>query len=331
MPKRAWMSRIRRKIWLWMVTSSAVVGSSASRMSGLLAMAMAIMIRWRMPPENWCGYWSKRRSGSGMPTRRRSSMARRFASAPRDPRVAEEDLGDLPADAHGGVQRAHRVLEDHRDGVAADGGEGLVGGAGEVLAAEADLARGDLAGRARGEAEDGLGGDALAAAALADDGEDLAGGERERDVAHGADVADGGVEDDGEVADLEEGLAGHAGARSCEPKRQLSSGELPGSFGLRPCGGQGARGSPGRLQSARACLAGAESRLPGAGRRARICRRTNPRSECGAVTLRCERFIAGASGRWRRAGRRRGAAAPAWSARWRARGRRGCRGCRASP
>ena len=81
----------------------------------------------------------------------------------------------------------------------------LVGGVGEVLAAEEDLAGGDLAGRAGGEAEDGLGGDALAAAAFADDGEDLAGGEGERDVAHGADVADRGVEDDGEVANLEEG------------------------------------------------------------------------------------------------------------------------------
>ena len=43
------------------------------------------------------------------------------------------------------------------------------------------------------------------------------------------------------------------------------------------------------LQSARACLAGASSRLPGAGRRARICRRTNPRSECGAVAPRSKR------------------------------------------
>jgi len=42
-------------IWAWMVTSKAVVGSSAMRMSGSQASAMAIMTRWRMPPENWCG------------------------------------------------------------------------------------------------------------------------------------------------------------------------------------------------------------------------------------------------------------------------------------
>ena len=45
-----------------MVTSSAVVGSSASTTSGSLAMAIAIITRWRMPPENWCGYSSMRRS-----------------------------------------------------------------------------------------------------------------------------------------------------------------------------------------------------------------------------------------------------------------------------
>ena len=38
------------------VTSSAVVGSSAISTSGSLAIAMAIIARWRMPPENSCGY-----------------------------------------------------------------------------------------------------------------------------------------------------------------------------------------------------------------------------------------------------------------------------------
>ena len=39
----------------WMVTSSAVVGSSAMITSGSLAIAIAIITRWRMPPENSCG------------------------------------------------------------------------------------------------------------------------------------------------------------------------------------------------------------------------------------------------------------------------------------
>ena len=52
MPTSAWISRMRSRIWAWMVTSSAVVGSSrsASR-SGLPARAMAIMTRCAWPPE----------------------------------------------------------------------------------------------------------------------------------------------------------------------------------------------------------------------------------------------------------------------------------------
>ena len=41
--------------WAWMVTSRAVVGSSAISSVGSLAMPIAIMARWRMPPENSCG------------------------------------------------------------------------------------------------------------------------------------------------------------------------------------------------------------------------------------------------------------------------------------
>ena len=43
------------RICAWMVTSSAVVGSSAMMSFGLLSSAMAIATRWRIPPENWCG------------------------------------------------------------------------------------------------------------------------------------------------------------------------------------------------------------------------------------------------------------------------------------
>ena len=47
--------RMRRRICAWIVTSSAVVGSSASSSLGLQERAMAIITRWRMPPLNWCG------------------------------------------------------------------------------------------------------------------------------------------------------------------------------------------------------------------------------------------------------------------------------------
>mgnify|MGYP006176023555 CR=1 FL=1 len=42
----------RSRICAWMVTSSAVVGSSAIRSFGLHESAIAIITRWRMPPEN---------------------------------------------------------------------------------------------------------------------------------------------------------------------------------------------------------------------------------------------------------------------------------------
>ena len=78
---RSWVTRIiamnrsrccswsRSRIWACTVTSSAVVGSSAKSSFGPQASAMAIMTRWRMPPDSSCGYWLMRRSGSGMPDR----------------------------------------------------------------------------------------------------------------------------------------------------------------------------------------------------------------------------------------------------------------------
>ena len=46
---------ISSRICACTVTSSAVVGSSAISTDGLCTSAIAIIARWRMPPENWCG------------------------------------------------------------------------------------------------------------------------------------------------------------------------------------------------------------------------------------------------------------------------------------
>ena len=46
---------ISARISAWMVTSSAVVGSSAISSRGWQAIAMAITTRCRMPPDNSCG------------------------------------------------------------------------------------------------------------------------------------------------------------------------------------------------------------------------------------------------------------------------------------
>jgi hypothetical protein len=39
----------------WVVTSSAVVGSSATTSAGALENAMAMSTRWHMPPDSWKG------------------------------------------------------------------------------------------------------------------------------------------------------------------------------------------------------------------------------------------------------------------------------------
>ena len=78
--------RIRSRIWAWIVTSSAVVGSSAMSSSGSQARAIAIITRWAMPPDISCGKFLSRRAGSGMPTIFRSSSARECASLPFIPR-----------------------------------------------------------------------------------------------------------------------------------------------------------------------------------------------------------------------------------------------------
>ena len=59
---------ISSRIWACMVTSRAVVGSSAISMSGSQARAMAIITRWRMPPDSSWGYCFSRFSGSFTPT-----------------------------------------------------------------------------------------------------------------------------------------------------------------------------------------------------------------------------------------------------------------------
>ena len=51
-PNSRCSSTISSRICAWMVTSSAVVGSSAISTLGLQASAMAIIARWRMPPDS---------------------------------------------------------------------------------------------------------------------------------------------------------------------------------------------------------------------------------------------------------------------------------------
>ena len=54
-PMRSWMPLISASTSCCTSTSSAVVGSSAMMNSGSQTVASAMVSRWRMPPESWCG------------------------------------------------------------------------------------------------------------------------------------------------------------------------------------------------------------------------------------------------------------------------------------
>jgi hypothetical protein len=77
---------ISSRICAWIVTSSAVVGSSAMISFGLQLSAIAIITRCRMPPLKWCAYCFRRRFGSAIPTKRKRWVARSPAEALDRPR-----------------------------------------------------------------------------------------------------------------------------------------------------------------------------------------------------------------------------------------------------
>ena len=110
---------MRSRICAWMVTSSAVVGSSAISSLGRQESAMAIITRWRMPPESWWGYSSRRRRASGMPTRRSISIALSSASRRLRRSCWRSVSRELPPHRQHRIEAGHRLLEDHGDVVAA--------------------------------------------------------------------------------------------------------------------------------------------------------------------------------------------------------------------
>ena len=92
------------------------------------------------------------------------ALARR---APRAAAMAQDGLDDLIADGEARIERGHRLLEDHREPVAAQVAQRLVGHVEQIEAVETDRA-GDFGGMFRQQAHDGERGDALAAAGFAD-------------------------------------------------------------------------------------------------------------------------------------------------------------------
>jgi len=144
-----------------MVTSSAVVGSSARMSLGLHESA-----------------------GDADELEQLDRPLPRLA--PVHLQVELERLGDLTADREHRIQARHRVLEDHRDVVAADPADLVVVHLQDVLTVEHDRALHDPARWHRDEPHEREGGDGLAAAGLAHEPQRLAGRELEGHAVHRA-------------------------------------------------------------------------------------------------------------------------------------------------
>ena len=138
------------------------------------------MIRCRMPPENSCGYCSKR--VGGMPIRPSVSSERRRDLARRQLRlVLLERLLEVLGDPHQRIQPCHRLLEDQAELRAAE--------AAEVFCGEARRGSGRrrcTSPSARApfgqQTEDAAAERRLAAARLADEADHFALADVERDV-----------------------------------------------------------------------------------------------------------------------------------------------------
>ncbi len=110
--------------------------------------------------------------------------------------VEADALGDLAADGKDGVERGGGLLENIRDPAATHGTEFGRRHREDVATLEVDRATGKLGGRRGKQAGEREGGDAFAAAALADDGERAAVLEREGDAFHRFDETVFGAEID---------------------------------------------------------------------------------------------------------------------------------------
>ena len=119
MPSSRCSSLMSARICAWIVTSSAVVGSSAIRSCGRQASAIAIITRWRMPPERLCGKSFARDAAAGMRTRSSIRTASASAAAPSFSPWIDQHFGDLGADRRERVEARHRLLEHHADLAAA--------------------------------------------------------------------------------------------------------------------------------------------------------------------------------------------------------------------
>ncbi len=177
-----------------MVTSRAVVGSSAKERHGdhdPLTHAAGEFVRIHVEAAS--------RLGNAHAVEHRDRRRPRLGLA--HAAMGRQHLGHLPADPQIGIERGHRVLEDHGDAAAADPVQFLLAQADEFGSAEAGApGRAAIGGQETHDRQEHL---ALARAGLADDADGLALADGEAQVVDRLDLALGRVEARVEMSDLE--------------------------------------------------------------------------------------------------------------------------------
>jgi hypothetical protein len=217
MPNSARRSRSSSRICAWIVTSSAVVGSSASDGDGdhdALAHAARQPVRIFVDPP--------RRVGDAHEVEQRDGALARLDGG--KALVKPQGLADLIGDRQHRIERGHRVLEHHRDVVAAQAPHVAFADLQEVAAAVAHGARGEPRRSARVQPQDRERGHALAAAGFADHPEALALGDVERHILDGVGPAAIAAELDSQIFDRKQRL-GHlsdpsSAGRECRAGRR---------------------------------------------------------------------------------------------------------------
>ena len=165
-----------------------------------------------------------------MPTRCQHLDGARLGRLLVEPLMHPQRLADLAADRQHRIEARHRLLEDHRDVVAADGAHLAFGELQQIPALEADRAR-DLARRLGDQPHQRHRGDRLAAAGFADDGERLALVDMEGDAVDRAVDALGRAEMGLQILDFEQvpsdqsllAMRGSSASRRPSPSRLTAS------------------------------------------------------------------------------------------------------------
>ena len=169
--------------------------------SGSFAIIIAIIARWRIPPENSCGYCRTRTSGRGIPTDSSSSTARSIASCSlrsvRCARIASVICLPTRCTGFSAVSGSWKIIAIFAPrivcrsfGLAPD----------QLLAAELRRARDRRGARQQPERREHR--HRLARTRLADDAEHLARGDVEIDAPHRVDRTVLGLERHVQIADL---------------------------------------------------------------------------------------------------------------------------------